>query len=487
MKASNTRSFTASGTVSKNDVFVPVIITGSYPRHEAEPTELTISPDMGAVNKDILRLLAGGNSTLYNRWKLQLSGRMTNGKLLWSPEVEILSHRHHRQRGGPEVEQIEWEATANFFVEGDLDEVDVSDGDLSIFLVTNPALLIPSVEPLLKSDGIEPVSERTLTWTMPLGRVEYSTTLSYLSAPSLGSNLTQYRVLNYLVRLKPEITGTISPKVLLMDLQEVFEPAFTLISLVSRKRVDWYEAELVFFPKRTSPFSDPHQVSVHRWTWLGRTFSDVPISLDNLPILKFEQLCDGLFEEMLASYRGLGLPYRSVFKNVLIHLLVSYEDVYIESKYISAYTALEALVSFFAEENEVHFSLGEQDFKTLHKRVKAVIKELLPGDDNKEKRALLYPKLSELRRPSFLEQLLNLANQYNLQLRRLWPNDNNYQEELRDIVLRRNSYIHQGTMDDLTIYMRDLRRIQNIIELWLLAIINVPQDVVNSAAIPSKS
>ena len=51
------------------------------------------------------------------------------------------------------------------------------------------------------------------------------------------------------------------------------------------------------------------------------------------------------------------------------------------------------------------------------------------------------------------------------------------------LIRRRNTYIHQGRIDDYGVHYVDLYRIQNLIELWILKLLDYPDTAINDFAI----
>jgi len=76
-----------------------------------------------------------------------------------------------------------------------------------------------------------------------------------------------------------------------------------------------------------------------------------------------------------------------------------------------------------------------------------------------------------------------LLEKYKVPVAQLWAPDSNIKEQLHQIIKRRNLYIHQGRIEDFHQYYRDYTRLRILVELWILKLLECPDEAINSVAI----
>lgn len=472
-----TRTFAAKGEVRHGNSVVPAVVTGNYKTYEAEGVEIQLSPDMDSLPEEGF---IDGDNRIVNLW-----GTLPNRKKIWAPDLRIDTWSRIRGKDTLDAQQLIWQGTADFFAEGDLEEFDAASGTLYYHLVTNPSPLAdPGVEYWLESDGTSTLfpdnsEKQPLQWQTSIGVASFTDSFEYPTAEDVGYYQAQLRIRRFGVAIERRLERIVSPVALLEELSNMFGSAFSMISFLSRRRVDWFRVEIIYIPDDNLK-RDSRKVIALRRRWLGysrgvdeRTYSYSLVRLDHLK--------NGLFETLLDRFESSSL--RNALDGVIVHLMMSHEDVYFENRYISAFTALESLVNILAEENRVYSILDDESFRSLKRELAGVIKKTIPGKGKKEIRAALYSKLMELSRRAFIEKLLVLKDRYGLQLDELWPAECDIDCELDRLVKRRNRYLHQGIMDNFEAYFYDLNRIQNIVELWILKLLHVPEQAVNPAAL----
>lgn len=471
------RTFYAKGELYRGDIPVPTVVTGSYQTYKADGIEIQLSPDMDSLPQP-------GLFGTENK-EVDLHATLPDGKQIWAPDLRVHTWGGIRGKDTNETQQYLWEGTADFFAEGDLEDFDGANGTLFYHLVTNPSPLAdPGVNYWLNADGTsalfpEDGEKRPLRWQTPIGEAAFTDSFTYPTTEDIGYFHTQLRIRRFGVAIERRPENIVSPRVLLKELADMFQSAFSLVSLLSRRRVDWYRAELIYIPDNNLE-RDSRTIVAQRRRWLGYIRETSEQTYD-VSLVRLNRLKDGLFEELLDQFEHSSL--RTVLDDIIIHLMMSHEDIYFENRYVSAFTALESLVNVLANENQLYAILDEASLGNLMKSLKNTVKEVMPGQSNIEIRASLYSKLLELGRRAFTEKLLLLKDRYGLQLNDLWPEGSDIDFELDRMVKRRNSYLHQGVIGNFEAYFYDLNRIQNIVELWILKLLGLPRDAVNPAAI----
>ncbi len=198
-------------------------------------------------------------------------------------------------------------------------------------------------------------------------------------------------------------------------------------------------------------------------------------------LVKQQALRDELFQQLLASYEAS--PFKSIIHRAIPYLLASHEIGYIETRIGLIYSALEGLVDGLDQGGEVTYLLGSARFKRLSKKLRQFIRSEMEEQDIAEG---IIKKLPELRRRAFLNRLLMLVEKYDLDVTKLWPPGADIPSELQKLIKRRDIYIHQGKIDDYGLYIYDLYRILNLIELWILKLLDCPDTAINFLALSKR-
>jgi hypothetical protein len=86
-------------------------------------------------------------------------------------------------------------------------------------------------------------------------------------------------------------------------------------------------------------------------------------------------------------------------------------------------------------------------------------------------------KLGELKRPAIKDRLNQLLQTYDLDKIKLKQSRTEISFELQSILSRRNTYIHTGAMD-IVQHSLDLYLLQELIELWLLKLLDCPSSAI---------
>lgn len=137
---------------------------------------------------------------------------------------------------------------------------------------------------------------------------------------------------------------------------------------------------------------------------------------------------------------------------------------YLLSEYLTLYSSLETLVLIFRKEHQLEFIVD--DFNALKKKVKKVIEDELPGDENKKQTGLLKQNLTGLNRVPFSEAFKAFKEYHNLNLDDLWP-ITSQKGSLSDI---RNRLVHGNKFkdDEFTALMDAAYHLRLLLERCLL-------------------
>ncbi len=294
-----------------------------------------------------------------------------------------------------------------------------------------------------------------------------------------GINKTVIRIQRCQIVIRFKSIGLVSLGNILRELPTILDETLWLVTFLGRKRIAWYAGEAVFIPGG-GPTQNFKQAVIHRRSWLGyeSQIGSGELQLDLL--IPPKELRRELFQKLITSYEAS--KYKEVIRRTIPHILVSYERGYLESHIGNAYLALESLVAGLSSERDdtVAQLMQSATFKQLTKKIKQTIHE-----EVKERATAqgIIKKLGELNCPSFLDRLIKLIKKYDVPVTLLWPSGSNIESELHDILLRRNIYIHQGRLADIDLSLYDFVRVRNLVELWILKLLNCPDGVINVHAL----
>lgn len=131
-------------------------------------------------------------------------------------------------------------------------------------------------------------------------------------------------------------------------------------------------------------------------------------------------------------------------------------------------------------DEEAGNALSSKEFRELRKKLEVFIKDNISGEDAREG---IIKKLGELNRRPILDRLLFLLRKYDVPVGKIWTSNTDVETELGKIIRRRNLYIHQGRIDDFKQYYDDYSKLRILVELWILRLLDCPDDSINTSAI----
>jgi len=147
-------------------------------------------------------------------------------------------------------------------------------------------------------------------------------------------------------------------------------------------------------------------------------------------------------------------------------------ESYLLSEYLTLYSSLETLLLIFRKDHRLEFIID--DYNALYKEIKNTIRHKLPGDENKQQRALLYQNLTGLNYISFSEAFKAFKEFHNLNLSDLWPITGK-KGSLSDI---RNRLVHGNKFEDdeFTAVMDATYHLRLLLERCLLLYLGYDHD-----------
>ncbi len=238
----------------------------------------------------------------------------------------------------------------------------------------------------------------------------------------------------------------------------------SVLSLISRKVVNWHEFELVLIPENENQF---FKLNRRRPCYSNRS-----TKVDH--ILHQEALKNGIFKSLLCEYKKSG--YKEMIQRAILFLAASQERNTIEGEIQAAYSALEIATDACAKKLGIDAILGRDRLKQLLNSLRIVIETELEENDDKLGKAKheLKEKVSELKRRPLACKLLDVLRMSDIVLIDLWESQvvDNLEEKIHSIISRRNKIIHTGEAVNLDQIYCDLLRIQAITERLLFYLMN---------------
>jgi hypothetical protein len=469
MKQLVDHEFVARGEAFRGDVSSPITIRGIYSDFEPKPVQCIVMPEASVWPR--------GFNAFDEVNPAQLKGKAHDGDGIWISGLSQVSSTHSG-------DQMHWKGIAETFLKGDLDEFDATDGEIICTAYIPPTpIAMADVSYTLSYDGtivmdLHDGTREGVRWNTTRGLAELIDNYNYVDEKT-GINKTVIRIQRCQIVIKFKSTGLVSLGDILRELPTILDETLWLVTFLCRKRIAWYAGKAVFIPG-AGPTKNFKQAIIHRRSWLGYE-SQMGAGESQLDLLvPPKELRKELFQELITNYETS--EHKEVIRRTIPHILMSYERGYLEAHIGNAYLALESLVAGLSldKDDTVAQLLQSAAFKRLTKKIKQTIHEEVKDPATAQG---IIKKLGELNRPSFLDRLMKLIEKYDMAVATLWPSGVNIESELHDILKRRNIYIHQGRLDDIDRYLYDFVRLRNLVELWILKLLNCPDEVINLHAL----
>ena len=460
-----TTDFVARGKMKLDDISIPVIVHGTYNSYEPIPVSCTIAPDgRRKISKHI-----------YSFDKIEIKATTNEGEEIRILGLERITTSH---TGSKTI----WRGIAGYFIKGQLKKFSAVGSEIhcSLFIPFTP-LASADVNYMQSFDGtitLDKDSKREgIKWKTSLGQAELIDNYEFVD-DKVGIDKATIRIRRCQIHLIIKPKGRVSLENLMRKLPDSFDETLKLISFFSRKRITWYGAEIMAIPGKEN--SEFRQAISYRQSWLGfqqdqgdkQTWIDMVVDLADLR--------SGLFEKLHENYHRS--PYKTIIERTISFLLISYEQGYFESHIANTYSALETIIAGLDSNNgdETSNSLSPGDFRRLSRKLRNVIREEVRDEQIYDG---IIRKIGELNRRPILDRLMALLRKHEVPTEKIWPSNTDLQAELGKIIRRRNIYIHQGRIDNFEQYYDDYSRLRILIELWLLRLLECPNDSINEVAL----
>lgn len=448
--------FYAKGEFSFSGSTIPAELNGKYKSYSNDAVEFNLWSD--ASEAPII--FDASMSFPYN---VSFVGKTEHGE-----SIQLLGIKPNAIVGFNHLE-----GDARVFIKGDVDYIVKPGETLSIYSIVTPTTLIfPDWTYLRNYDGtittIGTETERIgIPWNINNGTARLIDRYEYVDGNDKDENVTLRIQTNSLVlTIHPEVETEI--KAIFLQLQKLMFEDLSILSFIGRKRISLIEANasVEVDGKVKSAFARYR-------TWGG--FYNLPSDQSQLrQLIMPRSLQDGVFKTLVENYRIS--PYKSVIDRTIPYLLTSYEDGYVETHLNNAYASLESMVDGIGSKFNQEFLIRSNPFKRLSKKIENLVKQEV---EEAEIADGIIKKIPELRRRSFLDRLIFLLDNQSVNTKLIWPPGIDEPTEFHELLKRRNLLIHTGTMDQGETWRFDLNRVQKLVELWILKLLDCPESAIN--------
>lgn len=468
--------FIAHGEIIKDGSSVPATIVGKYLKYGLGDVQCKVSIESLPSNFD---------SLFDHQNPISLKGRTEEGKDIWSSDFHITDVKRGFFHSPSAEDRILLEGITTFFIEGDLSIFDALKGETYFIISVTPTALSLHTNGYYIRDGDGTITRKGeerqgIRWNTKLGEAELIDNYEYINEKiGFEDALVQIRKCQIMLNVTPH-SRAISLKDLFTELEDILDEPLLIISLLSRKSVTWYAA-------RASFLSKDYEVERHRDAIARRqhqSSTDINNLQFNLPV-HLQALKEEAFQVMLRKYDSS--PLKNTIRQTIQYLLVSYERGYFEARLGLVYAALETLIDGLSKYHNMTYLMRSNQFKKLSKeleeaifcKLNEILEDVIQKKVSDEEIAKgIIGKLPELRRPPIRERLLKLLEMYKLSKIRM---RSDLSTALEGILERRNHYIHQGIID-YDKQVNDFYLLQELIELWLLTLVDCPDVAINPTA-----
>lgn len=447
--------FFATGQYHWENQSIQVNLSGRYISYSQDPVKIQVWSDDHRVND----LFDNSMRYPYHVW---FEGKTDNGKqvLMQFIKPTQISGQNHL------------EATVGVFIFGDLYHTVKPENSLFIHAkVTAAPFIVPEITYSQNFDGtitkvFDEKKRSGINWKNSHGEVRLIDNYEYTKSKSDDDVLLRIKTNSLFFTFQPN--KDIIMRELLLDLPMLLLDDLNLLSFIGRKRIVCTEASIRL---KSSDAKITTEVRYH--TWPG--FYNLPAEqgiMRSLIVPKFLQ--EGVFDTIFKNYSNC--KFKNIIERTIPYLITSYEDGYQETHLINAYAALESMVNGIGKYFKKELILNNNEFRNISKK----IRELIRGEfSDKQIVDDLLKKIPELKRRSFLDIFLFLLREQDVNSEYIWPPNIDEREEWQNILKRRHLLIHSGKINPGNICTYDLNRVQKLVELWILRLIDCPYDAIN--------
>lgn len=443
-------SFFAKGNYHFRQRSIPVELTGSYKSYSADAVEIHMWSDEEGASEIF-------NSSMRYPYSLWFDGKTELGEPVWMMGI------HPKQITGFN----NLDGDVRIFIRGDIDATAKPGAKIWIHAKTSQSsLIIPEWIYSVNYDGtitkvIGDEERKGINWRNEHGEARLIDNYEYVNGDRDNVTL-RIRTNSLFLDIIPDVETEL--KAVLLQLPKFLKEDLSLLSFIGRRRIVCIEASA-----RIKPDEKPFHAFARYQTWGG--FYNLPSDQGYTCLINPQSLQQGIFGDLIVNYRKS--PYKAVIDRTIPYLITTYEDGYVETHLVNAYAALESMVDGIGTSFGQEYLLWNNPFKRLSKKIDELVRQEISDGEVVEG---IAKKIPELRRRSFIDRLLFLLNAQGVNTKLIWPPNTDEPEEFHKILKRRNLLIHTGTIDQGGTTQFDLNRIQKLVELWILKLLDCPDD-----------
>jgi len=448
-------SFFAQGEYHFLQQSIPVQLSGNYKQHSQDPVVITVWSD----DKDAPKIFDLSMSYPNSVW---FEGKTEFGESIWMKGINP-----HKITGLNKLE-----GDVNIYMKGDLKAPIHPEQKIQIHAKFSPtSLVVPEWTYSQSYDGtitkFKDKDRKGINWENEHGTAKLIDNYEYVNGDKDNEFIT--------IRIRSNILYfTMTPKVqtdidsILIQFPKYIAEDLNLLAFIGRRKIVCYEATA-----HVSQDKNKLTVFARYKTWCG--FYNLPPSQSFLlSLIRPQLLQQGLFDRLLINYRNS--PYKAVICRTIPYLITSYEDGYLETHLVTAYAALESMVDGIGDELKISYLLRNNEFNKLSGKIENVIEHEVQDPTIREG---IIKKIPELRRRAYLDRLLFLLDHQNVNKNLIWPPNTDQNKEFHELLKRRNLLIHTGSIDQGNTSLFDLNRVQKLVELWILKLLDCPEDAID--------
>ncbi|HEX8275343.1 MAG TPA: hypothetical protein VF615_22105 [Longimicrobiaceae bacterium] len=300
--------------------------------------------------------------------------------------------------------------------------------------------------------------------TSALGLVEFSKHYTFEKVDVVGMASTVQIA-------RPVISIQLSPENCTRDVHHLFARVsdelgdlVQLISFLSRHRVSWYRMASMAWG------ANPHGPMRIVESEFSRTGggSGREAYLERL-VNPFALAPNGL-DELLKNFQALAV--KEALAHAIGHVIAAVRQGAIESQMVSAFTAVEAVVSAVGEQDGSAYAIRGNAFKLLQSRVRDLVRAFAAERqlDAVATNSILG-KVPALQRRPIIPRLVEMIRRHSVTWKDLWPSGADLEEGLRAAYRRRNNLIHAGILQDGYMAAVDRHRMHALAERLIFSLL----------------
>jgi hypothetical protein len=441
------------GEAYNNNVVASITLNLNYPSSDSEATICSVLFD---DEVGLSQVMIRDASSLHS---LQIRANHFRDDI-WIPSLTVdYSYREHSDQSIHGV--------AELFVEGNLQDFHSLPGIFKCYVLLQDNALFAFYD-----------DEKPIAWTTKFGQARLS--YDYRYGGYIRDMKEQKPLKRPMIEINIDSTKYASLYELISDVAEYLDDLMWLLSFLCKKYVFWYQADMYYEPSEASQgtlriinlYRNPRLVTRNPMKTKSPGFENQPSDL----LIDLDIFRSGAAIEVFKSF-SLSED-KSIIKKAITYVLATYGNALLEEKLGTIYAALEGLVNSYTNGK----ILGKSKFDKLEDAIKHFIlsqKSLELTDEQLEE---IRSKLPELARKTFTTRLKDLFSE---PLEKIAPllrekyNSETLHEQLKHAVQRRNKYIHQGKVDDLSQSAGDIALIRFLVNLYILKLLGYPIEHIN--------